>query len=351
MTANALHKTYPGVRDVRLGIEVTTECNIRCPHCFARSGISRDATLPTERVKEIAREGHEIGYRLLHLTGGEPLLWQGLWAVLEHAFHLGYETVLLNTNGTLLTQDVSRRLAAYGGLSISVSLEGTEALHDRLRGEGSHVRTVRGLENSLHAGLDPILFTAACKSLLPDLPHIVEGLYKGYPGIRYLTLIQLTRPSDGAFPLSHELLAPDDYLHLVRTVALLNLYGLRTNVLNDPLVNVVSSLLEMPWIPRAHPLYRQGSIMVMANRDIRLAHSSGETFGKYASGMIENVLASEAYRKATSPDSDTCPSCRHSARCAENGMVRPPDGSRDMHAEIPYCKRVLGGIPSRPPVS
>jgi MoaA/NifB/PqqE/SkfB family radical SAM enzyme len=343
MNVNAPPEAYPGVRDVRLGIEVTTECNIRCPHCFARSGISRDASLPTERVKEIARDGHEIGYRLLHLTGGEPLLWKGLFEVLDHAFGLGYETVLVNTNGTLLTQETSRRLATYPNLSISISLEGTEALHDRVRGEGSYVRTVRGLENALDAGLDPILFTAACKSLLPDLPPIVEGLYKAYPGIRYLTLIQLTRPADGAFPMSHELLAPDDYLQLVRTVALLNLYGLRTNVLNDPLVNAASSLLEMPWIPRAHPLYRQGSIMVMATRDIRLAHSGRERFGKYESGMVERVLASEAYQRAVSPDIDTCPSCRHSARCAENGSVRPSEGNRDLNPER-YCVRVLDAI-------
>jgi MoaA/NifB/PqqE/SkfB family radical SAM enzyme len=267
-----------------------------------------------------------------------------LFEVLDHAFGLGYETVFVNTNGTLLKQETSRRLADYPNLSISVSLEGTEALHDRLRGQGSYLRTVRGLENALHAGLDPILFTAACKSLLPDLPHVVDAFYKGHQGIRYVTLIQLTRPAYGAFPMSHELLAPDDYLQLVRTVALLNLYGLRTNVLNDPLVNVVSGLLEMPWIPRAYPLYRQGSIMVMANRDIRLAHSGRERFGKYESGMIGRVLASEAYQRAVSPDTETCPSCRHSARCPENGLVRPLNGDRDMHPGLPYCKRTLDSV-------
>lgn len=339
-------RAFPGVRDVRLGIEVTTECNIGCPHCFARSGVLQHTTLPVHLVEEIAREGYEAGYRHLHLTGGEPLLWKGLFEVLDHAFDLGYETVFLNTNGTVLTEEVSRRLAAYSGLSISVSLEGTEALQVRLRGEDSYRRTERGIKNSLDAGMDPVIFTTACKSLLCELPHVVDGLYKRYPGIRYLTLIQLARPWDDAFPLAEELLEPDDYLQLVRMASLLNLYGLTTCVLNDPLANVVSRRLEMPWIPQAHPLYREGSMMILSNRDIRLSHSSRQTFGKYASGMIEGVLASQAYREAVSPDSKTCPSCEHVTLCMEEELVRPPEASRDMHAELPYCKRVLDRIPS-----
>jgi hypothetical protein len=130
----------------------------------------------------------------------------------------------------------------------------------------------------------------------------------------------------------------------VRTVSLLNLYGLKTYVLNDPLAGIASKLLKMPWVPQAQPLYREGSIIVMANRDITLSHSSRECFGKYEPGMIGKVLASDDYRKAVAPDVTICPSCNYTELCREYGVVRPSEWYVDMHPEVPYCKRVLDRV-------
>ena len=254
MKDNVETEGYLGVKEERLSIEVTTQCNSACLHCFARDGFSKLSSMPVNLAKKIIAEGYNAGYRHLHITGGEPLLWDGLFEVLNYVVDLGYETVFLNTNGTLITEGVSGLLSAYGDLSISVSLEGSEALHNRLRGEGSYRRAVRGIKKALDDGIQPIIFTTVCKALIPDLPHFVNDLYERFPGIKYLTLIALISGSENIFNLSEEFLDPDDFLQMVRTVFLLNLYGLKTNVLNDPLVNVVSKLLGMPWMPKSHAL-------------------------------------------------------------------------------------------------
>jgi len=344
MKGNVKEGTYPGVSEENLSIEVTTHCNSACLHCFAHAGISKRSSLSVDLVKEIIAEGYNTGYRHLHITGGEPLLWEGLFEALDYAFGMGYKTVSMNTNGTLLTEDVNSRLAAYDGLSISVSLEGPEALHDRLRGEGSYRRTVRGIEKALEAGIDLVIFTTACKGLLPDLPHFADDLYSEFPSIKCLTLIQLFSVTDDVFALSEELLEPDDFLQLVQTVSLLNLYGLPTTLKNNPLVSVVSKLIEMPWIPQAHPLYREGSMIVMANRNIGFSHSNRDSFGNYEPGMIQRVLASDEYRKAVAPDETTCPSCKYAELCMENCMVRPSECYWDTHPDVLYCKRVLERI-------
>ncbi|MCK4825621.1 radical SAM protein [bacterium] len=328
-------------RKESLGIEVTTHCNSICLHCFAHAGISERLSLPVDLVKESITEGYNAAYRHLHITGGEPLLWEGLLGVLDHAFDLGYKTVFLNTNGTLLTEDVNSRLAAYDGLSISVSLDGPEAFHEHLRGKGSYRRTVLGIEKALDAGIDLIIFTIVRKGLLPNLPYFADDTFKRFPGIKYLTLIQLIRVRGDTFDLSKELLEPDDFLQLVWMASLLNQYGLKTYVLSNPLACVTSKLLEIPWIPKSHPLYRSGSIFVMANRNITLSHSSRGSFGKYEPGMIGKLLASDEYRNATTPDEVTCPTCIYHKLCMENGMIRPSEWFRDMHPEVPYCKRVL----------
>ena len=129
-------------------------------------------------------------------------------------------------------------------------------------------------------------------------------------------------------------------------VALLNVGGLRTIVKKNPLANVVSKMMEMPWIPRVPPLYREGCMIVMANRHIGVVHSSRNSLGRYRPGMIRKVLASDGYRRTVAPDEATCPSCKYAQLCKENGMIRPSEGYRDLNADTPYCRRVLDRIAS-----
>ena len=327
--------------DNSLSIEVTNQCNSDCSHCFARAGISHPSSLPVGLVKAIITEGYNAAYRHLHITGGEPLLWDGLHEVLDYASDTGYETIFLNTNGTLLTDAVISRLSLYNGLSISVSLDGPETLHDRIRGKGSYKRIVVGIEKLLNRNIDLFIFTTARKSFLPDLSFFAEDLYRCFPDIKYLVFIQLIRVTEDVYDLSKELLLPEDFVRLVRYVSLLNLCGFKSQVLNNPLAGLVSKMLEMPWMPPTSSLYSEGSIIVMANRDIAIAHSSRVSFGKYEFGMIEKVLSSDRYRMAIAPDKSTCPFCKYFKLCRKNGMIRPSQWYRDMHPEEPYCRRVL----------
>lgn len=333
-----------GIKE-RLGIEVTTMCNMDCVHCFARADNPDPCSLPLDLAKKIIAEGHHVGYRHLHVTGGEPLLWDGLAELLDAAFDMGYETVFLNSNGTVLTNDLSRRLAAYEGFSMSVSLDGTEALHEHLRGKGAYKLAIQGIEAALNWNIDLCVFTTACRSLLPVLLHFADDLYGSFPGIEHLTLIQLIPllPGEGS-GLSEELLEPEDFLQLVEMVSLLNLLGRKTRFLNNPLAHVASKHRGIFWVPRSAPAYFAGSMIVMANRDICLYHSSRDSFGKYEMGMIERVLASDEYRGAVAPDGVTCPSCGYSRLCLESGMVRPSEYQWDILSGVPYCQRVLNAV-------
>jgi MoaA/NifB/PqqE/SkfB family radical SAM enzyme len=332
---------YAGVAEGYLSIEVTTRCNSACLHCFVRAGEPKRLSLSMGVVKDIIAEGYDAGYRHLHITGGEPLLWARLWESLRYAFGVGYKTVFLNTNGTLLTDQACRRLAQYPGLSISVSLEGTEAFHDRLRGEGSYKRASQGIQKALSAGVALYIFALVTRSLIQNLPYFADETYKKFPSLRYLTLVPLARVQNDAFPLRREFLAPEHFIRLVRTVSVLNLYGLKTDILNDPLINVASKVMGIPWIPLARPLNHMGSMIVMANRNIGPSHSSRDRFGKYASGMIREVLASDDYRKAVGPDEAICPSCKYIEVCRESGLVRPSQYEWGINHGAPYCKRVL----------
>lgn len=341
MSQNIEEENYKEKYEESLSIEVTNWCNSACSHCFVRAAISECSDLSIDLVREIISEGYRLGYRRLHITGGEPLLWEGLLEALDYAFSSGYKKVFINTNGTLLTEGLISRLSDYDGFSISVSIEGPESFHDKVRGQGSYRQTEQGIRKALDAGIDLIIFTTVSKSLLPALPHFIDDLYERFPDINLFSLIQLIRVRDDIFDLSNELLDPAGFLKLVRMVSLLNLYGHETEILNNPLAVVVSKLFEMPLIPRVLPLYRNGHLIVMADRNIALSHSIPNSFGRYEPGMIEKVLSSNEYRIAVAPDETTCPSCGYTKLCKENGMIRPSEWYRDMNPEVPFCKRVL----------
>ncbi|MBN2158239.1 MAG: radical SAM protein [Spirochaetes bacterium] len=326
-----------------LSIEVTTRCNSSCGHCFVRAGKSAAVDLPSELAKSVIREGRELGYHNIHFTGGEPLLWEPLFGAVDYALALGYESIFINTNGTLLDRETAGKLAGRGKkLSISISLQGPERLHDAVRGAGSYAAAVRGIEAALDAGLATSVFTTVGMGLVPDLPRFAEFLFSNYPAVRELTLIQLVRVNGDAFDLSADLLTPEYFVALVRIVALLNLYGFRVSVLQNPLAVAVARAITMPWIPAALHLHRGGGVIVMADRSITLAHSTRDSFGAYDSGMLGAVLDSPEYRSAVSADDKSCGACPHLTLCRAGGMARPSEPFRDMNEDLPFCKRVMG---------
>lgn len=325
----------------QLSIEVTTHCNSSCSHCFVRARGQNKTNLSPGVVQTMIREGYEAGYRRLHLTGGEPLLWEGLLQILDYAFGLGYQTAFLNTNGTLLTKKITRQLANFDGLTLSLTLQGPKRFHDRIRGKGSYDKAIKGLDRALDAGLPIDIFTPVGRSLIPELSRFAGKLFDSHPAIKQLTFIQLIRVPGDIFDLSKDLLNPDDFIRLVRTISLLNLYGLKIDLLNNPLAAVVARILKMPWTTRSPPLYRPGSIMITAEGRITLAHSTKEHFGNYEAGILSTIINSDQYCRAGSEDQLICQYCEYITLCRKEGMMRPSDWLRDMTPQIPYCRRVL----------
>ena len=129
-----------------------------------------------------------------------------------------------------------------------MSLQGPQRLHDSIRGKGSYDLALRGVDNALTEGLPVYIFTVVGRSLLAHLHLFGAELCGALPDIERLTFIQLIRVPGDVFDLSEELLGPDEFITFVQKVALLSVYGLRVDVLNNPLAAVASRVLRMPWV-------------------------------------------------------------------------------------------------------
>ncbi len=325
-----------------LTIEVTTECNSSCTHCFASAGLTGRTSLDIETARAIIKEGYELGYRTIHFAGGEPLLWPHLMQLLDEAFAKGYPAAFINTNGTLLSDGKCNDFAAYGDkLAFSVSLHGPKKLHEAIRGKGSYKKTIDGIKNALNRGLKINIYSSTGKSLLKKLPEFVDMVSTYCPGIEYLVLIQMIRVHQDSFDLSEELMDPKDFIKFVQTAAMLSLYGIRVKIMENPLVNVLTDILNIKWLAPGSPVSRAGRAVVMADRNITAYHSSRDFFGIYTPGALRETLFSEAYKGYVAANYTGCGRCSHLERCKLNGMAGPSEWFRDMHPEIPFCKRVL----------
>ncbi len=91
-----------------------------------------------------------------YVTGGEPLLREDLFEVTSEMHALGFDWGMV-TNGTLVTGDLVARCRRAGMNTVTVSLDGLQDSHDRLRGAGTFRRTRRAVELFLaEAGIGSI---------------------------------------------------------------------------------------------------------------------------------------------------------------------------------------------------
>lgn len=139
------------MRQHRLHLNVTENCNIRCIHCYwDEYGKHPDA--PIEAIDEVlgkfkilAKSYGERRKHILTLGGGEPTIRKDLEDIITLAVRSRFK-VRLVTNA--ITIDEKRAVSLKGsGLQIAqVSLDGAcEATHDRVRGNGSWARTMKGI--------------------------------------------------------------------------------------------------------------------------------------------------------------------------------------------------------------
>lgn len=117
-----------------LAVEVTSECNLACPHCYG-SFDRRGHAMDPSRVASIADQATDMGVRVVTITGGEPLvLGDQLPEYLAPFTNRGFR-LFLTTNGvgigTTIGKDHLRGLDA-----VQVSIDGGRQTHDGVRGIG-----------------------------------------------------------------------------------------------------------------------------------------------------------------------------------------------------------------------
>jgi MoaA/NifB/PqqE/SkfB family radical SAM enzyme len=130
--------------------ELTPLCNQRCEMCFIRSTRkeveSHGGLRPATAWLELGKQLQQMGTLFILLTGGEPMLHPEFPTIYTSLRDMGF-ILTLNTNGTLITEEMCRETFRAKPRRVNVTLYGSNAdTYERLcHHRDGFEQTMRGL--------------------------------------------------------------------------------------------------------------------------------------------------------------------------------------------------------------
>ena len=138
-----------------LFIEMTSQCNERCIHCYAESSPERSESLSFDEIREGLSQARALGRAYVQFTGGDPLIHPHLVDAVAHAHSLDFAGIEVYTNGLLLSDKMLGKLKPFSP-TLAFSLYSHDAAtHDTITAlPGSFKRTTEAIKRTKAAGFD-----------------------------------------------------------------------------------------------------------------------------------------------------------------------------------------------------
>lgn len=143
---------------MQVSFDITSNCNLRCVHCFNDSGKEAPLQdLSKEDKLDIARQIAEMHPLNTCICGGEATLCPYLLEIVDILAKNGSKVSMVS-NGFLMTRELAEKLKAHGVCTVQISIDGAYAWqHDTFRGvSGSHARAVQAVRFLREAGIEQV---------------------------------------------------------------------------------------------------------------------------------------------------------------------------------------------------
>jgi AdoMet-dependent heme synthase len=170
-------------------LDVTYRCNCRCQMC-QRWRHSRDGEMTLQEYRNLAHIFQNMGVHLVSLAGGEPLLRDDIFSIIE-AFQNRALSVNLCTNGILL-EDYATELCSTNASCVTISLDGASArCHEAVRGApGTFHKIESGIRTLLESPPESRPIVRVRMTISNRNLHEVRAFYNKWRGIADDVLLQ-----------------------------------------------------------------------------------------------------------------------------------------------------------------
>lgn len=166
--ANIFKKRIP----VRVALQLTKECNMRCSYCYANfETYKKIEDRTTEELVKTIDELHVCGTRWLWFLGGEPMVRKDFGKIIDYAQRKGI-FCNMNSNGTLINE---RNIETIKKLDeVCISIDGDEESNDSYRGKGSYQKAINAVKLLRKHNVPVRLHAILTKKTAPKLDHMIH---------------------------------------------------------------------------------------------------------------------------------------------------------------------------------
>ena len=261
-----------------------------------------------ELLKILNIKGH------INLTGGEPLCSPYLFNILnEFKKDKDLYSFSILTNGTLINDDLAKKISEYNPEYVQVSLEGSKKTNDYIRGKNVYKKVANAVKILKKYGLFVSLSFTATKINYKEFPKVVKFAEKyGVDNVWSDRFIPLNKSDDIDLQMSQD--ETTEYLKIMENERIrLKLKKSKTNIsmyraLQFQMTN------DLPYACTAG----RSLLTVMENGDLvpcrRMPIIVGNLLKDNMYELYKNSEILKKLQEDTTPDD--CKSCEHSKRCA-----------------------------------
>jgi len=171
---------------------ISEKCNLNCSYCYISDALNKNSSIMHEDVARKAIDfftelilEQQVQHPKIIFYGGEPLLnFDLLKFALEYATtKIPKYAFVLNTNGTLVTEEIAKKLAPYN-ISVGLSIDGPPDLHNKNRTYHSEKPSFQQTESAYHflknAGVQVSISCTITDTNVHFLPKISEWFTKEF---------------------------------------------------------------------------------------------------------------------------------------------------------------------------
>lgn len=175
---------------IHLTVFLTQRCNSKCPFCFYIKNNAAN-NLPNElTLTEIKKISSSLGNLLwLAFSGGEIFLRDDITEITKIFYERNRPSIILFPTNGLLTDIINKKIEAIlrhcikSTIVVKLSIEGTEQIHDSIRGKGSFQKTLQtynilGELLKRYSNFELGINTVFCSANQDNMDEIIEFVSK-----------------------------------------------------------------------------------------------------------------------------------------------------------------------------
>ncbi len=210
----------------------TRRCVGNCLYCSYTPPVKpEDAEVNTKLGYKIVDEIYDFGSPWFGISGGEPLVRDDIFDIIEYAKRIGFEVSLI-TSGFAFDENRLTKLIK-NEVHTAVSIDGTPESNDKIRGKGSYNKALYAIKKLSENGILDCIVTTMTKYNIKDMAHPTQlAAEYGARMVVYHNLVPVGRASTNMPDLAP---TPDEY-----EAAFNEIYNLQVAYMGKVKVNVYS---------------------------------------------------------------------------------------------------------------